>query len=325
MFAITLTHFGGPENLRWSEVPDPVPQAHEVLIDIAATAINRADVLQRQGHYPPPPGTSDILGLECSGIISAVGTGVTQWTIGDHVCALLSGGGYAQRVAVPAQQVMPIPSGIDLYSAATLPEVACTVWSNLVLTAKSHAGQKILIHGGSSGVGTHGIQIAKSLGLHVSVTAGSSEKLTLCRELGADIAINYRQEDFVEALAAHRPNIILDNMGASYLDRNIEALAPDGHLIIIGMQGGTVGELNLGKLLTKRGRITATSLRGRPTHGKSSKAEVVHDVVKYVWPLVESAEVQPIIHCELDIQEVQAAHKLLESGKTMGKILLRVN
>lgn len=250
------------DRLVWQEVPDVSAGPGEVLIKVAASGVNRADVLQAAGKYPPPPGVSDIIGLEVSGIVAAVGPGVTEWSAGQEVCALLAGGGYAEYVAVPADQVLPIPPSVNLVDSAALPEVACTVWSNLVMTAHLRPGQLVLIHGGASGIGSHAIQVARALAARVAITAGSPEKLELCRDLGAQITINYRDEDFVARLKQETDgsgaDIILDIMGASYLDRNIDALATDGQLIVIGMQGGVKAELNLGKLLTKRARVIGT-------------------------------------------------------------------
>lgn len=327
MHAITVTTPGGPEALRWTEVPDPVAGPGEVLIDVAATAVNRADVLQRRGLYPPPPGASEILGLECSGTVAAVGAGVRDWTVGNRVCALLVGGGYAQRVAVPASQLMPVPDGLDLVAAASLPEVACTVWSNLVMIGGMRAGQLVLIHGGGGGIGTHAIQVAKARGATVAVTAGSEHKLAACRELGATLTVNYREDDFVAAVR-NTPqggaDLILDNMGAAYLGRNVDALAKDGQLCVIGMQGGAIGDLNLGKLLAKRGRVFATGLRGRPETGRSSKAEIVAEVTRKLWPLIADGTVRPVVHTELPITEAAAAHELLDSADTVGKVVLTV-
>ncbi|HEV7870405.1 MAG TPA: NAD(P)H-quinone oxidoreductase, partial [Modestobacter sp.] len=271
MHAVTIPQPGGPEVLTWAEVPDPVCGPGEVLVDVAATAVNRADLLQRQGFYPPPRGASDILGLECSGIVSEVGAGVTQWSVGDEVCALLSGGGYAERVAVPAGQLLPRPSGVELATAAALPEVACTVWSNVFLLAGLARGDTFLVHGGSSGIGTMAIQLAARAGARVFTTAGTAAKLAFCRELGAEVAINYRDEDFVdrvkEATGGAGVDVILDNMGAKYLARNVDALAVGGRLVVIGMQGGTKAELDLGRLLGKRASVHATTLRSRPATG----------------------------------------------------------
>lgn len=315
-------------DLAWLEVPDVKAEAGQVVIDIVAAGVNRADLLQAAGHYPPPPGASQIIGLEVSGHVSALGPGVTSWSIGQPVCALLSGGGYAERVAVPAGQVMPIPDGVGMHQAAGLPEVACTVWSNLGMTAHLSQGQTVLFHGGASGIGTHGIQVAHALGCRVAVTAGSPEKLKICRELGADVTINYREEDFVErirnATDGRGADVILDLMGASYLDRNIDALAPDGRLVVIGFQGGLKGELNFGKLMAKRGSVISTALRSRPVDGTSGKAAVVESVVANVWPMVADGRVRPIIGAELPIQDAAKAHRLLESGEAHGKVLLRV-
>jgi putative PIG3 family NAD(P)H quinone oxidoreductase len=316
------------KRLTWQEVPDVVPGAGEVVVQVSAAGINRADLLQAAGNYPPPPGASDILGLEVSGTIAAVGESAGQWSIGQPVCALLAGGGYAEFVAVPSGQVMPAPESVELVHAAALPEVACTVWSNLVMTAGLSAGQTVLLHGGASGIGTHAIQVARALDCRVAVTAGSSSKLDLCAELGADILINYRDEDFVEKLREATDgagaNVVLDIMGAAYLDRNVDALANDGRVVIIGMQGGVKGELNVAKLLGKRAGVIATALRGRPVQGPSSKSEVCAAVVDNVWPMVADGAVRPIVGAEFAIQDAHAAHELLESGDVAGKVLLRV-
>ncbi|MCX6481536.1 MAG: NAD(P)H-quinone oxidoreductase, partial [Mycobacterium sp.] len=243
----------GTGQLRWTEVPDPSVGPGEVLLAVTAAGINRADLLQAAGKYPPPPGASEILGLEVSGRVAAVGAGVTDVAVGQAVCALLAGGGYAEYVAVPARQVMPVPAGVPLTDAAALPEVACTVWSNLVTEAGLRPGEVVLVHGGASGIGTHAIQVARELGATVAVTAGSAGKLALCGELGAQILINYRHEDFTERLreatGGSGADVILDIMGAAYLDRNLAALATDGRLAIIGMQGGITAELNIGALI----------------------------------------------------------------------------
>jgi putative PIG3 family NAD(P)H quinone oxidoreductase len=314
--------------LNWQEVPDLTPKTGEVLVKVSAAGVNRADLLQAAGKYPPPPGASDTLGLEVSGTIAEVGERVDQWSIGQPVCALLAGGGYAEFVAVPAGQVMPVPETVELHNAAALPEVTCTVWSNLVMTAGLSDGQVVLVHGGASGIGTHAIQVARALGARVAVTAGSTPKLDLCRELGADIVINYREEDFVERVRAATDgagaDVILDIMGAAYLDRNIDALANDGRVVIIGMQGGVKADLNLGKLMGKRAGVIGTTLRARPVDGPSSKSEVVRETVDNVWPMVADGRVRPIIGAEFPIAEAAAAHELLDSGDVSGKVLLRV-
>src|ERR1700682_757761 len=316
------------DQLIWQEVPDPVPQGDEVLIKVSAAGVNRADLLQAAGKYPPPPGASEILGMEASGTIAEVGASVTRWSVGQQVCALLAGGGYAEYVAVPAGQVMPVPDTVELHHAAALPEVACTGWSNLAMIAHLSARQVVLIHGGASGVGTHGIQVARALDSRVAVTAGSTAKLDLCRELGAEITINYRDEDFVERVRAETDgagaDVILDIMGAAYLDRNVDALAADGRLVVIGMQGGTTGELNLGKLVVKRAGVIGSALRGRPGYGPGSTSAILDEVVANVWPMVSDGRVRPGIGAEFPIQQAAAAHKLLASGDVSGKVILRV-
>jgi putative PIG3 family NAD(P)H quinone oxidoreductase len=322
MQAIVVESHG---RLTWQEVPDVAPSDGELLIKVLSAGVNRADLLQAAGKYPPPQGASEILGLEVSGTVAAVGDGVADWSPGQLACALLAGGGYAEYVAVPAGQTMPIPESVTAHEAAALPEVACTVWSNLVMTAGLAGGQLVLIHGGASGIGTHAIQVARACGGRVAVTAGSSHKLDLCAELGAEVTINYRDEDFVERIRAEGgADIILDIMGAAYLDRNVDALGSDGRLVIIGMQGGVKAELNLGKLLGKRAGVIATALRSRPVSGRGSKSEIVADVVAHVWPMIETGQVRPIIGAEFPIAEARAAHELLESGEVAGKVLLRV-
>lgn len=318
-----------PTRLTWEEVPDAAPGNGEVLIKVSTAGVNRADLLQAAGKYPPPRGASPIMGLEVSGTIAALGDGVTRWTIGEQVCALLAGGGYAEYVAVPAGQVLPLPETVELHHGAGLPEVACTVWSNLFMTANLAAGQLLLLHGGASGIGTHAIQVARALGCRVAVTAGSVNKLDLCRELGAEITINYRDEDFVERIRAESDGagaeVIFDIMGAAYLDRNLDALAVGGRLIIIGMQGGVKGELNIGKLIAKRTGVLGTALRSRPVDGPGGKTEIVTAVVANVWPMIADGRVRPIIGAEFPVQEAHAAQQLLASGDVSGKVLLRVD
>jgi len=315
--------------LLWREVPDVRPEPGQVLIKVTAAGVNRADLLQAAGKYPPPPGASDILGLEVSGVVAAVGGGVSEWIVGQEVCALLAGGGYAEYVAVPVGQVMPVPPGVSVHDAAALPEVACTVWSNLVMTANLTPGEALLIHGGASGIGTHAIQVARALGNRIAVTAGSRAKLDLCAELGADILISYGDEDFVEqvreATDGVGADVILDIMGAAYLDRNLEALAPDGRLVIIGMQGGVSGELNIGKLVGKRLHIIGTSLRGRPVGGAHGKSAIVDAVVASVWPMIGDGLVRPVIGARYPIQQAADAHRALASGETYGKVLLTLD
>ena len=326
MRAVTVPEPGGPEVLTWAEVPDPVCGPGEVIVEVQASAVNRADLLQRQGVYPPPPGASEILGLECSGLVSEVGDGVTEWSVGDEVCALLSGGGYAERVAVPAGQLLPRPAGVELATAAALPEVTCTVWSNVFLLARLRHGENFLVHGGSSGVGTMAIQLAARAGARVFATAGTAEKLAVCRELGADVTINYREEDFVERVREQTGgagvDVVLDNMGAKYLARNVEALATGGRLMIIGMQGGTRAELDIGLLMRKRGAVHATTLRSRPATGPGSKAEVVAAVRHDVWPDVERGVVRPIVDRRLPMARAAEAHRIVEASEHVGKVLL---
>ncbi|WP_128802421.1 MULTISPECIES: NAD(P)H-quinone oxidoreductase [unclassified Streptomyces] len=325
MHAITIPEPGGPEALVWDEVPDPVAGDGEVLVEVVAGAVNRADILQRQGFYDPPPGSSPYPGLECSGRIAAVGAGVSGWAVGDEVCALLAGGGYAEKVAVPAGQLLPLPKGLDLKQAAALPEVVCTVWSNVFMIAQLRPGETLLVHGGSSGIGTVAIQLAKAVGAKVAVTAGTREKLERCAALGADILINYREQDFVEevkkATDGAGADVILDNMGAKYLDRNLRALAVSGRLAVIGMQGGIKGELNLATLLNKRAAISATSLRARPL---GEKAAIVAAVREHVWPLIDGGHVRPVVDREIPMSDAAAAHRVVEESGHVGKVLLVV-
>jgi putative PIG3 family NAD(P)H quinone oxidoreductase len=310
--------------MTWAEVPDPVPGPGEVLVDVAASGVNRADLMQRQGFYPPPPGAPPYLGLECSGIVAATGPGVAGWQPGDAVCALLAGGGYAEKVAVPAGQVLPAPKSVSLPAAAAFPETACTVYSNVFQGARLAPGETLLVHGGASGIGTMAIQLAKHNGATVAVTAGSDDKLEACRELGADILINYREDDFVqrirEATDGRGADVILDIMGAAYLSRNVDALAPDGRIANIGMQGGRTAELDLSALMAKRGTISSTTLRARPAN---QKAAIVRAVREHVWPLVEAGAIRPVIHCELPMPQAAEAHRIMADSTHTGKILLR--
>lgn len=323
MQAITQKEFGGPHTLEWSKIADPHPAPGEVIIEITATAVNRADILQREGKYAPPPGMTDTLGLECSGTIVSVGAALTMDRIGQSVTALLSGGGYAQRVAVPVGQVMTIPEGVSVLNAAGLPEVSCTVWSNLKNVLNLRSGESILIHGGGSGVGTMAIQIAKAMGAKVAVTAGSQAKLNSCASLGADLLINYKDEDFVEKVnsAFGGVDTILDNMGASYLERNIDALKRNGRMVIIGMQGGSAVDFNIAQALRKNITISATSLRSRPENEKSA---ICREVEKVVWPWIIDGTVRQVIDRVMPIQQVAEAQELIENGEITGKIILQV-
>ncbi|MEU8230087.1 NAD(P)H-quinone oxidoreductase [Actinoplanes sp. NPDC048967] len=322
MHAITIEDPGGPEALVWAEVPDPSPAAGEVVVEVTAAAVNRADVMQRQGHYPPPPGSPPYPGLECSGVITAIGADVTGHHVGERVCALLAGGGYAEQVAVPAGQLLPIPQQMSVQEAAALPEVACTVWSNVVDIARLRKGETLLIHGGGGGIGTFAIQLGQALGARVLVTAREAKHEQL-RALGADLVIDYTSADFVaetrEATGGRGVDVILDIIGAKYLDRNVAALAPDGRIAIIGLQGGRRGELDLGALMAKRGSVSATTLRARPA---ADKARIVKGVRERVWPLVDAGAIRPIIDRTFPMAEAAAAHRLMESSDHLGKILL---
>ena len=297
MRAVVITEPGGPEVLQWLEVPDPVPDPGEVVIEVAAGGVNRADLMQRQGFYPPPLGAPPYPGLECSGLIRAVGADVTGWRPGDEVCALLSGGGYAEQVAVPQGQLLPVPGHVDRVTAAAFPETACTVYANVFSLARLAGGEMLLVHGGSGGIGTMAIQLAKASGARVACTAGSPRKLARCRELGADVAIDYRAEDFVA--------VVLDATG--------------GRLVVIGRQGGSRAEIDLGVLQTKRASLHATTLRARPAR---EKAEVVAAVRDHVWPLIGAGKVTAVIDRELPMSQAAQAHRAMASGDHIGKILL---
>ncbi|XVF87563.1 hypothetical protein PTKIN_Ptkin18bG0130400 [Pterospermum kingtungense] len=323
MKAVVITIPGDPEVLQLQEVEDTRIKDGEVLIKVEAAALNRGDIYQRQGFYPPPQGASPYPGLECSGIIESVGENVSRWKVGDQVCALLSGGGYAEKVAVPAGQVLPVPTGVTLSDAASLPEVACTVWSTVFMMSRLCAGETLLIHGGSSGIGTFAIQIAKSKAAKVFVTAGNVEKLAFCKDLGADVCINYKTEDFVarvkEETGGKGVDVILDSVGAAYLQQNLDSLNIDGRLFIIGSLGGFVAELNMGALFAKRLTIQAAALR---TRSVEEKAAIVIEVEKNVWPAIISGKVKPVVYKQFPLGEAAEAHRLMESGKHIGKILL---
>lgn len=323
MQGISITEPGDADVLQITEVEAPTAGPGQVVVDMVAAGVNRADVMQRLGHYPPPKGASPLPGLEVSGRVLEVGLEVEGWSVGDEVCALVDGGGYAERVLVPAAQLLPVPKGVDLTAAAGLPEVACTVWSNVFMTANLQPDETFLVHGGSSGIGTMAIQLAKAAGARVAVTAGSEDKLAFCRELGADIAINYREQDFVEEVRAatdgHGADVVLDLMGAKYLPRNVDVLATAGRLVVIGLMGGRKGELDLGKLLSKRAAVIATSLRARPA---GEKAAIVAAVREHVWPLIEAGAVRPIVQGSHPLERAADAHRELEASGHIGKILL---
>lgn len=311
-----------PGSLVWTEVADPEPGDGEVVVDVTAAGVNRADVSQLQGHYPPPPGAPPYPGLECSGVISATGPGVRDHRVGERVCALLAGGGYAERVAVPEGQLLPVPTGLSLQEAAALPEVACTVWSNVVDIARLRKGETLLVHGGGGGIGTFAIQLGKALGTTVVVTAKSAKHHDL-RALGADLAIDYSTEDFVavtrDFTGGHGADVILDIVGAKYLGPNVDVLATNGRIATIGMQGGRRGELDLGALMTKRGLISATTLRARPV---AEKSRIVRHVRDQVWPLVEAGAIRPIIFTTMAMSRALDALRLMESSTHLGKIML---
>jgi putative PIG3 family NAD(P)H quinone oxidoreductase len=325
MKAVVITEFGGPDVLRFAEVPDPVAGPGEVVLDVAAAGLNRADLLQRAGFYPPPPGAPEWPGLECSGTIRAIGEGVTGWAVGDQACALLSGGGYAEQVAVPVGQLLPIPAGVSLVDAAALPEVTCTVWNNVFMAAGLRPGEVFLMHGGASGIGTMAIQLARQVGATVAVTAGSEAKLQRCAALGAEVLVNYHEADFVEvvteATGGRGADVVLDNMGASYLTRNIQVLAPSGRLVVIGMQGGSKAELDLGLLMRKRAALIVASLRARPAE---EKAAIVASVREHVWPLLDSGRVRPVVQERLPMERAGDGHRLLDGADHVGKVVLTV-
>jgi putative PIG3 family NAD(P)H quinone oxidoreductase len=327
VYGIAIREPGGPEVLEWTEQPDPEPGTGEVVLDVVAAGVNRADVMQRQGNDPPPPGASELPGLECSGRVSAVGSGVSGWNVGDEACALLAGGGYAEKVVVPTAQLLPVPAGVSLVDAGGLPEVACTVWSNLVLTAGLRSGQTLLVHGGSGGIGTHAIQVGKALGVTVLATAGHDDRLQLCRDLGADAALDYHGdlvELVKEATDGRGADVVLDHIGARNLDANLDSMANGGRMVIIGLMGGAKGEINLAKMLTRRLSVAATSLRGRPTDGPDGKGTIVAAVRSDLWPLVESGRVKPVVHERIPMPEAARAHQLMDDGGVVGKILLEV-
>jgi NADPH:quinone reductase-like Zn-dependent oxidoreductase len=347
MRAVVADGAGGPEVLSVKEVADPVPGPGELLIDAVAAGVNRSDLLQRRGGYPPPAGASPLIGLECSGRVAALGDGVEGFAVGDEVCALLAGGGYAERVVVPAGQVMPRPDGVSLVDAAALPEAVCTVWSNVFMFAGLLPDETLLVHGGASGIGTIAIQLGKALDCRVIATVGTDEKAARCRELGADVVVNYRTEDFVEVVRrvtaeqsaagtdggtsgaaggtsgsrTSGADVILDIIGASYLSRNLQALATEGRLVVIGMMGGTRAELDLGMLASKRAAVLATLLRPRPVAGK---AAIVASVIENVWPLVADGHVRPIVDRRLPLADVAEAHRVVEASEHVGKVLLTV-
>jgi putative PIG3 family NAD(P)H quinone oxidoreductase len=325
MTAIEITEPGGPEVLQPVSRAVPSPAAGEVLIKVVGAGINRPDVFQRKGAYPPPPGAPDIPGLEVSGTIATVGTGVTSWQEGDAVCALVAGGGYAEYCAAPVEQVLPIPEGIEVADAAALPETFFTVWTNVFDRAALRSGETLLIHGGSSGIGTTAIQLAKNLGSTVFATAGSPEKCALCENLGASKAINYRDEDFEEAIKEvtnkRGVDVILDMVAGDYVARNIRLLAPEGRLVFIAFLNGSKAEVDFNRVMRHRLKIMGSTLRPQSI---AAKGKIAEHLKKTVWPLLDSGAVRPIIDSRFPLSDAAGAHALMESSAHMGKILLTI-
>uniref|UniRef100_A0A942Y8N4 NAD(P)H-quinone oxidoreductase n=1 Tax=Neobacillus citreus TaxID=2833578 RepID=A0A942Y8N4_9BACI len=311
------------DDLRVTELPDPTAEPGTVVVEIAAAGVNNADLQQRAGNYPPPPGASEVLGLEVSGTVRAVGTGVSGFSVGDRVCALLSGGGYASLVAVPAGQVLPVPDGVDLVEAAALPEAACTVYSNVGMIAGLRPGQTLLVHGGTGGMGSHAVLWAKALGARVVATSGGARKVEAARALGADLVVDHRSEDFVERALAFTDgvgvDVVLDVVGADYLARNLEVLAPNGHVAVIAAGSGRTAELDFGAMMRKRATISATTLRARPL---AEKAAIVAAVREHVWPFVADGRVRPVVDSVLPLAEAAEAHRRVRDGEVVGKVLL---
>jgi putative PIG3 family NAD(P)H quinone oxidoreductase len=319
MRAVVIDEPGGPEVLKVRDVPDPLPGPGEVVITTVAAGLNRADIAQRLGIYPPPAGAPPYPGLECSGRITALGAGVAGWQLGDEVCALLASGGYAEQVAVPAGQLLPIPAGVGIEDAAALPEAACTVYSNVVGDGQLARGELVLVHGGASGIGTTAIQAARAFGARVACTAGSPEKVAACLELGAELAINYHEQDFAESVLEYTGGHGADIVGASYLARNLRALATGGRLLVIGMHGGSRADIDLGQLMVKRAAVRGSTLRSRPV---GEKAAIVAAVRENFWPLVSSGQVRPVIQAILPLGAAAEAHRLMDGTAHIGKILL---
>ena len=323
MRAIVVASPQGPDGLPVEDLPAPVPGPGEVLVRVRAAGINKADLLQRAGSYPPPPGVTDRLGLEVSGVVAALGDGVTGWSEGDRVCALVDGGGYAELVVVPAAQVLRVPDGIDLLDAAALPEAVCTAWSNLVDVGGLTAGSTVLVHGGSGGVGVVAVQLAAALGARVLTTAGGAARAERCLELGAEVAIDHRRDDVLhrvlEATGGAGVDIVLDVLGAGGLETNLRALATGGRLVVIGLQQGRRAEIDLGLLLARRAAVIGTTLRARPPH---EKAAIVDSVRQTVWPMLLDGRLRPVVHARLPLAEAAAGHELLASGEVFGKVLL---
>ena len=326
MAAIEIPAPGGPEVLRLTRRTTPVPGPGEVLIQAAAAGVNRLDVMQRQGRYPAPPGASDIPGVEIAGMVVSVGEDVASLRVGDRVCALVAGGGYAEYCVAPAAQCLPTPGRLDFIQSAGIPETFFTVWTNVFELGRLAAGESLLLHGGSSGIGTTAIQLARPRGARVFATAGSAEKCKACEQLGAERAINYRTEDFVQVVrdltSGGGVNVILDMVGGDYFARNIDALAMEGRLVQIAFLRGAKAEINLLAIMQRRLTITGSTLRSRNVAEKGAIARAVH---KEVWPLIESGQVTPVIHATFPLAQAAEAHRLMESGSHMGKIILQVH
>lgn len=325
MKAVEITTFGPPEVLKLGERPDPFPAAGEILIDVAAAGVNRPDIIQRYGKYPPPPGASDIPGLEVAGVVAALGAGVTGWSIGDPICALVAGGGYAERAAVPHEQCLPIPKGLTAIQAAAIPETFFTVWTNVFQRGKLKAGETILIHGGTSGIGTTAIQLAKAFGARVLATAGSDEKCAAMRKLGADETFNYKTQDWVaegkRVTGGKGVNLILDIVGGDYIARNLDLLSIEGRLVQIAFLKSPRAEIDFSLVMRKRCTITGSTLRPRPP---AEKGEIARDLFEHVWPLLESGQVAPVIHQTFPLANAADAHRLMEESTHIGKLVLIV-
>jgi len=325
MIAIEIREPGGPDVLVPVERQTPVPAAGEVLIKVAAAGVNRPDVFQRLGRYPPPPGVTDIPGLEVSGIITAVAGGAGSFRVGDAVCALVAGGGYAEYCVAPAPQCLPAPRGLELVDAAAIPETFLTVWTNVFERGRLQAGESILVHGGSSGIGTTAIQLARSFGARVFATAGSADKCAACERLGAERCINYRDADFVseirELTAGRGVDVVLDMVGGAYFARNVDALATEGRLVEIATLQGAKAELNMQTIMQRRLTITGSTLRARPIADKGAIAASVH---RHVWPLIESGAVKPIVYARFPLRDASAAHRVMESSAHIGKLVLLI-
>ena len=325
MIFIRTERFGPPEVLLPAEMDVPAPGKGEVLIKVAAAGVNRPDVIQRTGHYPPPPGASDVLGLEVAGVVVGMGEGVTEPALGEQVCALVISGGYAEYCVAPAALCLPVPAPLSLIEAAGLPETCFTVWTNVFERGRLQAGESFLVHGGTSGIGTTAIPLARALGARVFATAGSAEKCQVCRDLGAEIAINHRSEDFVAVVKAatgrRGVDVILDMVGGDYIQRNISALAPDGRLVQIAFLKGSKAELDLMPVMLKRLTVTGSTLRARPV---AEKASIAAALKAKVWPLLEAGQLKPVIHTTLPLAQAAEAHRLMESNRHIGKIILTV-